>query len=60
MAGVGGLHSGVSSKNIARTLDRVLEESVLTGELLLSGRKIKEYPKNAAKYNLKDTVVAGE
>ncbi|XP_047735524.1 leucine-rich repeat and calponin homology domain-containing protein isoform X2 [Hyalella azteca] len=53
-----GLHSGRSATTIARTLDRILEESVLTGELFLCGRKIKEYPKNASKYNLSDTVIA--
>lgn len=60
MAGVGGLHSGATSGNLSRTLDRVLEESVLTGEILLSGRKLKEFPKSASKYNLSDTVIAGK
>ena len=60
MAVVGGLQSTNPSTGLSRTLDRVLEESELTGELLLSGRKIKEYPKNASKYNLSDTVIAGK
>ena len=60
MAGVGGLHTGCSSSNLSKTLDRAFEESVLTGELLLSGRKIKEYPKSAYKHNLSDTVIAGK
>ena len=60
MTGVGGLQSTNPSSGLSRTLDRVLEESVLTGEILLSGRKIKEYPKCACKYNLSDTVIAGK
>lgn len=40
-------------------MPKVLEEANLSGELRLSGRKLKDFPKTAAKYNLSDTVIAG-
>lgn len=60
MAGVGGPHSASSPCNLSRSLDRTLADAQATCELKLSGRKLKEYPKGAAKYNLSDTVVAGK
>lgn len=41
-------------------MPKVLEEANLSGELRLSGRKLKDFPKTAAKYNLSDTVIAGK
>lgn len=40
-------------------MPKVFEEANLSGELRLSGRKLKDFPKTAAKYNLSDTVIAG-
>lgn len=57
--------SGHIQKQLTRSLERILEEAHLSGELKLSGRKLKDFPKvgktgAAAKYNLQDTVTAGE
>ncbi|XP_042884340.1 DISP complex protein LRCH3-like [Penaeus japonicus] len=59
MAGAGGPHSANSPCNLSRSLDRILVDAQATCELKLSGRKLKEYPKGASKYNLSDTVLAG-
>ncbi|XP_032689536.1 leucine-rich repeat and calponin homology domain-containing protein isoform X2 [Odontomachus brunneus] len=55
--------SGHIQKQLTRSLERILEEAHLSGELKLSGRKLKDFPKvgktgAAAKYNLQDTVIA--
>nr|KAF7425171.1 hypothetical protein H0235_007609 [Vespula pensylvanica] len=54
--------SGHIQKQLTRSLERILEEAHLSGELKLSGRKLKDFPKvgkpGAAKYNLQDTVIA--
>lgn len=52
-------------KQLTRSLERILEEAHLSGELKLSGRKLKDFPKvnknsSTAKYNLEDTVLAGQ
>lgn len=60
MAGAGGPHSANSPCNLSRSLDRILVDAQATCELKLSGRKLKEYPKGASKYNLSDTVLAGK
>lgn len=44
---------------MASLMPKVFEEANLSGELRLSGRKLKDFPKTAAKYNLSDTVIAG-
>lgn len=44
---------------MAGLMPKVFEEANLSGELRLSGRKLKDFPKAAAKYNLSDTVIAG-
>lgn len=49
---------GVPSPVLARSLERVLEDAQYTGLLNLSGRKLKEYPRIATKYDLSDTVQA--
>lgn len=43
-----------------RSLDRALDEASATGCLNLSGRKLKEFPRGAAKHDLTDTTRAGE
>lgn len=44
---------------MAVVLLKIFEEANLSGELKLSGRKLRDFPKVAAKYNLSDTVIAG-
>lgn len=45
---------------MAGLMPKVFEEAHLSGELKLSGRKLKDFPKTAAKFNLNDTVIAGK
>lgn len=45
---------------IGRPLERVFEEAQHTGEVILSGRKLKDYPKISTKFDLVDTIVAGK
>lgn len=59
MAMVASNMSGHIQKQLTRSLERILEEAHLSGELKLSGRKLKEFPKTGVKYNLCDTVTAG-
>ncbi len=51
---------GQSPTSLSRTLESVLDEAQFTGEIDLQGRKLKEYPKVATKYDLVDTSAAGE
>ena len=57
---VGGRASGGNPSSFNRNIDRLFEDAQITCELRLSGRKLKEFPKAAFKYHLKDTVIAGE
>ncbi|CAD7078954.1 unnamed protein product [Hermetia illucens] len=43
---------------LTRSLERILEEAHFSGELKLSNRKLKDFPKSATKFNLSDTVIA--
>lgn len=43
---------------MSRSVERVLEEAHLSGDLKLNGRKLKEFP-SSDKYDLNDTVFAG-
>lgn len=52
-SGLGGLSCG----QLIRTFERLFEDAQITGELKLSGKKLKEFPKVACKYDLSDTVV---
>lgn len=52
--------NNVHQNQLTRSLERILEEAHVSGELKLSGRKLKDFPKAAGKYNLNDTVIAGE
>lgn len=45
---------------MAVVLLKIFEEANLSGELKLSGRKLKDFPKASGKYNLSDTVIAGK
>ncbi|XP_036358277.1 DISP complex protein LRCH3-like isoform X14 [Octopus sinensis] len=49
---------GQSPTSVSRTLERVFEDAQYSGEVLLCGRNLKEYPKFASKYDLADTVYA--
>ena len=56
----GNCHSETGSPtSISRTIEKVFDDSQYTGEIGLAGRKLKEYPKCSAKYDLIDTTVAG-
>lgn len=50
--------NNVVQNQLTRSLEKILEDANLSGELKLSGRKLKEFPKG--KYNLSDTVFAGK
>ncbi|XP_021702017.1 leucine-rich repeat and calponin homology domain-containing protein 1 isoform X2 [Aedes aegypti] len=54
----GGPGGGHLQSQLTRSLERILEDANLSGELKLSGRKLKDFPKAAGKYNLSDTVIA--
>ncbi|XP_069830677.1 DISP complex protein LRCH3 isoform X2 [Dendropsophus ebraccatus] len=41
-----------------RSLERALEEAAVTGSLSLSGRKLREFPRSAARQDLSDTTQA--
>ncbi|CAM1332728.1 LRCH3 (predicted), partial [Pycnogonum litorale] len=58
MAATSSLLGGNNSPNLTRTIERVLEDAQVTCELILSGRKLKDYPKIASKYDLSDTTYA--
>jgi len=49
-----------SSPSLSRTVEKMLEDSQCTGEINLSGRRLKEFPANAVQYDLVDTIVAGK
>jgi hypothetical protein len=51
--------SGHLQTQLTRSLERLLEEAYLSGELKLTGRKLKDFPNVGDKYNLSDTVIAG-
>lgn len=52
--------NGHLQTQLTKSLERILEEAHLSGELKLSGRKLKDFPKTGGKYNLHDTVIAGK
>src|SRR6218665_1584691 len=49
-----------SPSSVSRTIERIFDESQHTGEINLSGRKLKRYPSSANKYDLVDTTNTGE
>jgi hypothetical protein len=53
------MKSGNIQNQLTRSLERILEEANLSGELKLSGRKLKDFPKGAGKFDLRDCVIAG-
>ncbi|XP_075212023.1 leucine-rich-repeats and calponin homology domain protein isoform X2 [Lycorma delicatula] len=50
--------SGQLQNQLTRSLERILEEAHLSGELKLSGRKLRDFPRTGGKYDLADTVIA--
>jgi hypothetical protein len=46
--------------NLTRSLEKILDECSASGELKLANRKLKDFPKYYGKFNLTDTVFAGE
>lgn len=44
--------------NVSKTLEKALEEAQLCGELKLIGRRLKDFPKMAYKFDLTDTIYA--
>ncbi|XP_064615281.1 LOW QUALITY PROTEIN: uncharacterized protein LOC135479385 [Liolophura sinensis] len=49
---------GQSPTTFSKTLERVFEDAQHTGEVILSGRKLKEYPNICSKFDLVDTIVS--
>lgn len=49
----------LSHSQLTRSLERILEEAHFSGELILTNRKLKDFPKAGTKYVLTDTVIAG-
>jgi hypothetical protein len=49
-----------SNMNLTRSLEKILDECSASGELKLSGRKLKDFPRINGKFNLTDTVFAGK
>lgn len=47
------------TNQFTRSLEKILEEAHLSGELKLSGRKLKDFPRTGGKYDLTDTIIAG-
>ncbi|XP_061396163.1 leucine-rich repeat and calponin homology domain-containing protein [Musca vetustissima] len=56
--GSSGTATGGHHHQLARSLERILEEAHLSGELILTNRKLKDFPKTGTKFNLSDTVIA--
>lgn len=50
--------SGQLQSQLTRSLERLLEEAHVSGELKLSGRKLRDFPRTGGKYDLSDTVIA--
>ena len=44
---------------LSRSLESELENAVKTGELKLSSKNLKDFPKHGERYNLQDTILAG-
>ncbi|KAG8581704.1 hypothetical protein GDO81_007768 [Engystomops pustulosus] len=52
--------TGVGPAAWNRSLERALEEAAVTGSLNLSGRKLREFPRSAARPDLSDTTQAAQ
>ena len=47
------------SAQLSRSLESELENAVKTGELKLSAKNLKDFPRHGERYNLQDTLLAG-
>lgn len=56
---MGGSSPMLGHSQLTRSLERILEEAHFSGELILTNRKLKDFPKTGTKYSLTDTVIAG-
>ena len=54
----GGL--GHRSLNAGASLEKLMDLAHATGELVLTCRNLKSFPKNRCKFDLKDTVLVGK
>jgi hypothetical protein len=54
------LNNNSNVMNLTRSLEKILDECSISGELVLANRKLKDFPKYYGKYNLTDTVFAGK
>lgn len=60
MAAVGCSLAGSGPQSpLNRNLERSFDEAQVSGELKIGSRRLREFPKIAAKYQLDDTVYAG-
>ncbi|KAJ3656998.1 hypothetical protein Zmor_016034 [Zophobas morio] len=50
--------NGHIQNQLTRSLEKILDDANQSGELKLSNRKLKDFPKTSEKYNLRDTVIA--
>ena len=53
----------LSTHHLSRSIERALDEATYTGELILTGRKLREFPNFSHinnKCDLSDTITAGE
>ena len=44
---------------MSRTIERVFDDAQNTGEIMLSNRKLVQYPQQSSKYDLTDTMLIG-
>lgn len=51
---------GGGGAQLTRSLERILEDANFSGQLRISGRKLKDFPKIAGQFVLGDTIFAGE
>lgn len=53
-------HGSQSPPSIGRPVDRVFEDAQFTGEIILYGRKLRDFPIICAKFDLNDTIHVGK
>lgn len=47
------------NSQLSRSLESELENAVKTGELKLSAKNLRDFPRHGDRYNLQDTILAG-
>ncbi|XP_034098358.1 leucine-rich repeat and calponin homology domain-containing protein isoform X3 [Drosophila albomicans] len=57
-ASMAGSSPMLGHSQLTRSLERILEEAHFSGELILTNRKLKDFPKMGSKFSLTDTVIA--